>query len=89
VGTGNGDHEVLELPSVRGYSYPVSGAYEYGDPPGWGLGVRLTTSPCKKKFVKSLLKKVLEEAKAHILAVVPLMMMMIPVLLSSAFVSML
>jgi hypothetical protein len=41
------------------------------------LGVRLTTSPCKKKFVENLLrKKILEEAKAHIWAVVPLMMMM-------------
>jgi len=22
----------------------------YPDPPGWGLGMRLTTSPCKKKY---------------------------------------
>jgi hypothetical protein len=30
--------------------------------------VRLTTSPCKKKFVENLLrkKKILEEAKAHL-----------------------
>jgi hypothetical protein len=26
-------------------------------PPGWGLGVRLTTSPCKKKFVENLLRR--------------------------------
>jgi len=24
---------------------------EYPGPPGWGLGVRLTTSPCKNLFV--------------------------------------
>jgi hypothetical protein len=35
------------------------------------LGVRFTTSPCKKKFVENLLKKTLEEAKAHIWAVAP------------------
>jgi hypothetical protein len=32
-----------------------------------GLGVRLTTSPCKKKFVENLQKKtILEEAKAYL-----------------------
>jgi hypothetical protein len=41
-----------------------------------GLGVRLTTLLCKKKFVEKLLK-ILEEAEAHIWAVVPLLMMMI------------
>jgi hypothetical protein len=36
------------------------------------LGVRLTTSPCKKKFIENLLrKKILEEAKA-LWAAVPL-----------------
>jgi hypothetical protein len=40
------------------------------------LGVRLTTSPCKKKFVENLLRKeILEEAKA-LWAVVPLIMML-------------
>jgi hypothetical protein len=37
--------------------------------------VRLTTSPCRNKFVENLLrKKILEEA--HFWAVLPLMMMM-------------
>jgi hypothetical protein len=37
-------------------------------PPGWGLGVRLTISPCKKKFVENFLGgKILEETKAHLL----------------------
>jgi hypothetical protein len=45
--------------------------------PCWGLGVGLTTSSFKKKFVENLLReKMLEEAKAP-WAVVPLMMMMI------------
>jgi hypothetical protein len=26
-------------------------------PPGWGLGVRLTTSPCRNKLVENLLRK--------------------------------
>jgi hypothetical protein len=29
---------------------------QWSGPPGWGLGVRLTTSPCKKKFVENLLR---------------------------------
>jgi hypothetical protein len=44
-GYGIGDPE---LPSVRGYNYPVSGRNTFGDPPGWALGVRLATSPFKK-----------------------------------------
>jgi hypothetical protein len=40
------------------------------------LGVRLTTSLCRKRFVENLLReKILEEAKAHFWAVVPLVMM--------------
>jgi hypothetical protein len=35
----------------------------YPGPPGWGLGVRLTTSPCKKK--KNIVTKPQEEAEAH------------------------
>jgi hypothetical protein len=57
---------------------PVSGGVNTAPgPTGWGLGVKLTTSPCKKKFVENLLreKKILQEAKAHFWAVVPLMMM--------------
>jgi hypothetical protein len=39
--------------------------------------MKLTTSPCKKKYVENLLrKKILEEAKARIWDV-PLVMMMI------------
>jgi hypothetical protein len=55
-------------PSLRGYKYRE---WRHG-PPGWGLGVRLTTSPCKNKFVENLLRggKILEEAKA----VVPLIL---------------
>jgi hypothetical protein len=42
------------------------------------LGVRLTTSPCKKKIVENLLrKKILEEVEAHIWAVVPLKMILL------------
>jgi hypothetical protein len=29
----------------------------YSGPPGWGLGVRLTTSPCKKKLLLRNLKR--------------------------------
>ena len=29
----------------------------YPGPPGWGLGVRLTTSPCKKKILLQNLKR--------------------------------
>jgi len=29
----------------------------YPGPPGWGLGVRLTTSPCKKKILLRNLKR--------------------------------
>ena len=34
----------------------------YPGPPGWGLGMRLTTSPCKKK---NIVTKPEAEAKAH------------------------
>jgi hypothetical protein len=41
------------------------------------LDVRLTTFPCKNKFVENVVRKnILEEAKAHFWAVVPMMMMM-------------
>jgi hypothetical protein len=74
----------MAIPRYR--NYPVSGGItgqpclrgvkiQRPGPPGWGLGVRLTTSPCKKKFFENLIK-IVEEAKAHIWAVVPLMMMM-------------
>jgi hypothetical protein len=36
-------------------------------PPGWGLGVKLTTLPCKKKLLRSLQEiqpDLMEEAKA-------------------------
>jgi hypothetical protein len=52
--------------------------FVFGSPPGWGLGVRLTTSPCKKK----ILLRNLEGAKSPPRAV-ETMMMMIP--LSSLF----
>jgi hypothetical protein len=43
-------------------SYPMS-----RDNPVFGLDVRLTTSPCNKKFVDNLLrKKILKGAKAHL-----------------------
>jgi hypothetical protein len=62
--------EVPELPSVRGYSWATlySGVQiQRPGPLGWGLGVRLITSPCKNKFVENLLKeKILEDAKAHL-----------------------
>jgi len=29
----------------------------YPGPPGWGLGMRLTTSPCKKKILLRNLKR--------------------------------
>jgi len=35
---------------------------KYPGPPGWGLCVRLTTSPCKKK---NIVTKTQAEAKAH------------------------
>jgi len=34
----------------------------YPGPPDWGLGMRLTTSPCKKKYIVT---KPQAEAKAH------------------------
>jgi hypothetical protein len=43
----------------------------------------LATSPCKNKFVENLLKKILEEAKAHIWAVAPLMMMMMMMMMKN------
>jgi len=35
----------------------------YPGPPGWGLGMRLTTSSCKKKYIVT---KPQAEAKAHL-----------------------
>jgi hypothetical protein len=60
VATGNGDSEVPELPSVRGITgQPCLRVYKYG---GLvlqveGLCMRLTTSPCKKKFVENRVRK--------------------------------
>jgi hypothetical protein len=72
--------EVPEILSVQGYSWTTlspGGVNKETGPPGWGLGVRLTTSSCKEKCVEKFLrgKKFLEEARAH-MAVVPLILMM-------------
>jgi hypothetical protein len=59
VGTGNGDPEVTELPSVRGITgQPCLRGYIYGDLvlQVGGLGVRLTKSPRKNKFVENVLR---------------------------------
>jgi hypothetical protein len=75
----NGNPKVPELPSVRRYNWAAvslgcinTEAWSSR----WGLDMKLTTSPCKKKYVENLLrkKKILEEAKAHIWDV-PLVMM--------------
>jgi hypothetical protein len=80
VATGNGDPEVSELRSVQGYSWTTLSPGVINTE-AWssrlGVGLTLTTSPRKKIFVENLLNKILEEANAHIWAVVPLMMMMI------------
>jgi hypothetical protein len=58
VGTGYGDPEVPKLPSVRGYSWATP-SLEDINTKAWssrlGLDMRLTTSPCKKKFVENIL----------------------------------
>jgi hypothetical protein len=68
---------VWEVAILKYPSYPVSGGIAGQQSPGginteaWssrlGIGVRLTTLPCKKTFVENLLRKeILVEAKAHL-----------------------
>jgi hypothetical protein len=49
IATGRASH----AEQVKGYDLDKKG---YPGPPGWGLGVRLTTSPHKNIFFEKLLK---------------------------------
>jgi hypothetical protein len=50
------------------------------------LGVRLTTSPCKKKYVESIQRKKETYKRLICRAVVPLMMMMILILITGSYI---
>jgi hypothetical protein len=68
-------------PVCRGITRkPCLRGFKYGDLVLQIGGMRLTTSPCRKKFAENLLReKILEESKA----VAPLMMMIEHKMLSS------